>query len=968
MKQMKERKPQKSGIARAVIAVCLVVALFACTTRIVEKQTVTANAAELESVIKLNVYNGFTESVEISLKNRQLETVGNWAISIVDETLAANGVSLSTAEHSEAKKKIIELVTGSIDAGDIEFNDDGELTSLAKSYVANAVSGAVATTTDVAGIKVTLDANSVSYERIVKMQNAIARLQDGNSTIVTSVNAMNAVLRQVDGVDSTILDGAWIDSESITNKLDARYTQILAEGVNSLDKLTKGGADTDLVDLEYLSGLPSGDLQVTSILAEAINSLNSEQQTILQCLQNATNDVSVLMQQYGGADGSNGANGANGANGSAGVNGSNGKDGSGGSSGSNGSAGSDGSNGSNGVNGSNGSNGSGGVNGSNGANGSSGSNGSNGANGSSGSNGSNGTNGVNGSAGANGTNGSSGSSGSNGSSGANGTNGANGSNGSSGANGANGANGVNGSNGKDGANADLTEVWSAISTLKESLNTVNTTLESAKSELSSAIGATKDELSNESDSDKNELSGSIDDIKTDLANNIDKANTDLESAKSELSDNLESTKNELSSTLESTKNELSGTLNSTKNELVSELQDKKADSDTKIANLTDTLESAKKELSSTLESTKSELSANLDSVKSELGDNLESAKSELSGNLESTKNELSNTLESTRDALINELQEKKADSDEKIAELVDNLELAKNELSDNLESAKNELSDNLDFTKNELNDKLDSTRNELTSELEEKKADSDTKIANLVGTLEEFSEETAQNFMNVNNAIQQVTSDMNALGNTLNTKIDGVKSTLTKSLQDMGVELSENIANNTAAIGMLQELTSQYMADADGRLKIATIYNVDILASGNGVAWKSDGSGKASAVITNSKLIGADTIQVNYASQYNLDPVYSIDSTNGRLTITISSGCVQPVKINSLLIYYYGKDSTLEGSSGLSVTDMSYEEDDDLSDSSDTPTQSDSSDVPDVGSDDNRTSEEVDPIPSVDER
>ncbi len=95
-----------------------------------------------------------------------------------------------------------------------------------------------------------------------------------------------------------------------------------------------------------------------------------------------------------------------------------------------------------------------------------------------------------------------------------------------------------------------------------------------------------------------------------------------------------------------------------------------------------------------------------------------------------------------------------------------------------------------------------------------------------------------------------------------------------------------------------------------------------------------------------------------------LDPTYSVNAETGELTITISSGCVQNVTIDSIIILYFSDENTLDAVSeapAVSAYSTDPEQQGVLEENREESTDNDDSNS-DGGT--NRTTEEVDPIPA----
>lgn len=540
-----------------------------------------------------------------------------------------------------------------------------------------------------------------------------------------------------------------------------------------------------------------------------------------------------------------------------------------------------------------------------GANGEGGSNGSNGAGGS-GNEGSNGA-GLNGS-GSNGSNGSNSSNGTNGSefgnSGSNGTN-SSGSNGSNGNN-SNGTSGANGSNGSSGANSNNT-------------NSSNGT--------SGANGSNGSNGTNGADGAGVDLEAILDGLGTD-AEAIQKLREAIEALSAEQQNIL----NQLQSNSEQ--------ITEIVTQLTSNTELIKSNS-TEIDNLKSAL--------STLQNDLNETTTSIENAKTELGNTIESTKSELDSTIDSAKNELQSNIDKTN-----------SDLDSAKTELNSTIDTTKSELTSTIEADKKELSENIDNTKNELIENLSKINEDLQKDIADKKADSDQKIESLQNALQNFSEQTADTFEKVEDQIEQLGQSMLDLEEALNAKIDGVESNLLEKMEEMGVSLTEMINDNTSAIDNMRELVSLYMTSADGRLKVATIHDVAVRST----EWQSLGDGRSSAVIKNPSLVGAYNVQVNYAIQYNLDPTYSVNAETGELTITISSGCVQNVTIDSIIILYFSDENTLDAVSeapAVSAYSTDPEQQGVLEENREESTDNDDSNS-DGGT--NRTTEEVDPIPA----
>lgn len=268
---MKVTKHQKLGIV-----FILSFALICCITAYMLKPSETTLATE----IKLKTYETLNNNEPLTEEDlKDADRIREWAMPIVDEILASGNVTLTEEENEKVYVSIVQTLNLTVDAGNIEIDEDGNLTSLSKSYVSNAIANAITYAVPTVDLSSTLDSGTTQYEQILDMQKTLNALSASNEELTESVNLVNETYQNTVSEQYTSIEA--VDT-ALTEKVDALYTDLLAQ--ITANKETGEKLSSEVKDIQ----------EIIKDLTDTQTIILSDLSTAVTNIQNLTTDVQTL--------------------------------------------------------------------------------------------------------------------------------------------------------------------------------------------------------------------------------------------------------------------------------------------------------------------------------------------------------------------------------------------------------------------------------------------------------------------------------------------------------------------------------------------------------------------------------------------------------------------------------------------------------------------------------------------------
>ena len=213
---------------KGIVACCLMACLLILTGvfavyKVSKPQAVFATELKLQTFESLDGMSlGALTTTEGVRKN---------IMPVIRGSLRAMNHTLTEEEETQLIAEIVKRLKAEADVGNIEFDVDGNLTDLSKSYVSNAVSDAVAYALPLLDMHTTISRSD--YTQILDMQNSLDALKKSNEELKSMINTINQTMNLQTGSDSSNGgDGGTkqteIVSSSYSDKMDALYTELLA--------------------------------------------------------------------------------------------------------------------------------------------------------------------------------------------------------------------------------------------------------------------------------------------------------------------------------------------------------------------------------------------------------------------------------------------------------------------------------------------------------------------------------------------------------------------------------------------------------------------------------------------------------------------------------------------------------------------------------------------------------------------
>lgn len=379
--------------------------------------------------------------------------------------------------------------------------------------------------------------------------------------------------------------------------------------------------------------------------------------------------------------------------------------------------------------------------------------------------------------------------------------------------------------------------------------------EALKQEITTNISKTQTSLQTLVDNRVTELTtkltGSIDTLRKDTDSNDQKANTALNQTETTIRNEITSSKESLTKIIQQNVTQLTENMSSTKSELQQKI-------DKNYTDITNKQNADKKELSDKQDADKAELNSTITDVQKDL-------QQQISKNLD--------------------------DLNKTISDNVDDLNKT---IADN----KTELSNKIDKTKEEMTKSIDDTKNELNTTI-------DTKVTELNQTITALDQKLSASIDDTNASLAQTKADLTAVTTRVTNAETDIKN-INQQITDLTAKydtaiqkLWDQVNANSADIKALQSRLNAFIASANGHYKVDMVPGFTITAA----QWKASGS-NVTYTFTHEYLKNCTVVDVDYASQYDISPTYSTNSSAGTITITIPASQAQNISIADIMCYH----------------------------------------------------------------
>ena len=214
---MREKNQKKRiGLGCLALVAMVVIAVFAIPM-FSKPQTVFATELKLQTFDSLD---GLSLEALTSPNGVQ-----QYIMPVVEGSLSAMNYTLSSDERNALVADIVKRLKAEVEAGNIEFGDDGNLTDLSKGYVSNAVADSVSYILPTIDMESTVNGGS-EYSQIINMQNTLVALEASNQSLSNTIELVNDAMKSVTASQQAQI--GTIDS-TLTERMDALYTELLAK-------------------------------------------------------------------------------------------------------------------------------------------------------------------------------------------------------------------------------------------------------------------------------------------------------------------------------------------------------------------------------------------------------------------------------------------------------------------------------------------------------------------------------------------------------------------------------------------------------------------------------------------------------------------------------------------------------------------------------------------------------------------
>lgn len=479
--------------------------------------------------------------------------------------------------------------------------------------------------------------------------------------------------------------------------------------------------------------------------------------------------------------------------------------------------------------------------------------------------------------------------------------------------------------------SDIQDILDSItSTQNECLSQVKTALANIKtlttnvSDLAKADEETKKQLK--------EITNNITSVTTQIDKTQQQFTNLLNTKVKNLTDSQEALKQEITTNISKTQTSLQTLVDNRVTELTTKLTGsidtlrKDTDSNDQKANtalnqtettIRNEITSSKESLTKIIQQNVTQLTENMSSTKSELQQKIDKNYTDITNKQDADKKELSDKQDADKAELNSTITDVQKDLQQQISKNLDNLNKTISDNVDDLNKTiagnKTELSNKIDKTKEEMTKSIDDTKNELNTTI-------DTKVTELNQTITALDQKLTASIDDTNASLAQTKADLTAV----TTRVTNAEASITDINQqitdltakyDTAIQkLWDQVNVNSADIKALQSRLNAFIASANGHYKVDMVPGFTITAA----QWKASGS-NVTYTFTHEYLKNCTVVDVDYASQYDISPTYSINSSTGTITIKIPASQAQNISIADIMCYHLidddkGKDAAVSHS------------------------------------------------------
>lgn len=479
--------------------------------------------------------------------------------------------------------------------------------------------------------------------------------------------------------------------------------------------------------------------------------------------------------------------------------------------------------------------------------------------------------------------------------------------------------------------SDIRDILDSItSTQNECLSQVKTALANIKtlttnvSDLAKADEETKKQL--------NEITNNITSVTTQIDKTQQQFTNLLNTKVKNLTDSQEALKQEITTNISKTQTSLQTLVDNRVTELTTKLTGsidtlrKDTDSNDQKANtalnqtettIRNEITNSKESLTKIIQQNVTQLTENMSSTKSELQQKIDKNYTDITNKQDADKKELSDKQNADKAELNSTITDVQKDLQQQISKNLDDLNKTINDNVDDLNKTiadnKTELSNKIDKTKEEMTKSIDDTKNELNTTI-------DTKVTELNQTITALDQKLSASIDDTNASLAQTKADLTAVTTRVTNAETDIKN-INQQITDLTAKydtaiqkLWDQVNANSADIKALQSRLNAFIASANGHYKVDMVPGFTITAA----QWKASGS-NATYTFTHEYLKNCTVVDVDYASQYDISPTYSINSSAGTITIKIPASQAQNISIADIMCYHLidddkGKDAAVSHS------------------------------------------------------
>lgn len=281
---MKINKKQKTGIA-VLLGLMITLCFVAYTLK--------PSEVTLATEVKLRTFETLNQNEPMADENLlDADKIKEWAMPIVEGTLKSQKLTLTDDEYEKVFQSIVKTLKSTVDAGNIQKDENGNLTDLSKSYIANAVANAISYAVPKIDLESAVDTGTTQYEQILDMQKMLNSLETSNKQLKESVNTINTTYQNsVSNTEKQIS----VVSDTYCEKLDALYTELLAK--ITANKQTGERLTKDLSDLQdIVNDLLNTQKETLSTLSTAVTNIQTLTEDVTK-LQSTDTETSAALKE-----------------------------------------------------------------------------------------------------------------------------------------------------------------------------------------------------------------------------------------------------------------------------------------------------------------------------------------------------------------------------------------------------------------------------------------------------------------------------------------------------------------------------------------------------------------------------------------------------------------------------------------------------------------------------------------------